>query len=104
VEFCQNRNKQNCNNIPPLNIEGSPDNNYHELTCIFNEYFINITNPTQTSNLNDNSSITENPNFVFNSPFEQIDLTPVTAHEIKKIIRSLKYKTSSGYDEYRLNY
>ena len=83
-------NKQNCNNIPPLNIEGSPANNYHELACIFNEYFLNITNPTQTGNFNDNSSITENLNFVFNWPFEQIDLTPVTVQEIKKIIRSLK--------------
>ena len=92
-------NKHNCNDIPPLNIEGSPANNYHELDCIFNEYFINITNPTLTGNLNDNSSVTETLNFVFNRPFEQIDLTPVTAHEIKKIIRSLKWKTSSGYDE-----
>jgi len=92
-------NKQNCNNISPLNIEGSPANNHHELACIFNEYFINITNPTLTGNLNDNSSITENLNLVFNRPFEQINLTPITAQEIKKIIRSLKWKTSSGYAE-----
>ena len=92
-------NKQNRNNVPPLNIEGSPANDYQELACVFNEYFINITNPTQTGNLKDDSSAAENLNIVFNRPLGQIDLTPVTTQEIKNIIRSLKWKTSSGYDE-----
>jgi len=69
------------------------------LAYVFNEYFTNITNPTQTGNLKDDSSSAENLNIVFNRPLGQIDLTPVTAQEIKNIIRSLKWKTSSGYDE-----
>ena len=92
-------NKQNRNNVPPLNIEGSPANDYQELACVFNEYFINATNRTQTGNLKDNSSAVENLNTVYNRPLGQIDLTPVTAQEIKNIIRSLKWTTSSGYDE-----
>jgi hypothetical protein len=92
-------NKQNRNNVPPLNIEGSPANDYQELARVFNEYFINATNLAQTGNLKDNSSAVENLNTVYNGPFEQIDLTPVTAQEIKNIIRSLKWTTSSGYDE-----
>jgi len=92
-------NKQNRNNVPPLNIEGSPANDYQELACVFNEYFINVTNLTQTGNLKDDPSVVENLNTVYNRPFGQIDLTPVTAQEIKNIIRSLKWTTSSGYDE-----
>jgi hypothetical protein len=36
---------------------------------------------------------------VFTKSFPQINLTPVTAKEIKNIINSLKWKNSSGYDE-----
>jgi len=92
-------NKQNRNNVPPLNIEGSTAKDYQEVASIFNEYFINITNPTQTGNLEDDSSTAEKMNIVCNRPLGQINLTPVTAQEIKNIIRSLKWKTSSGYDE-----
>ena len=61
-------NKQNRNNVPPLNIEGSPANDYQELAGIFNEYFISITNPTQNGNLEDDSSAAENLNIVCNRP------------------------------------
>ena len=36
---------------------------------------------------------------VFNKPYPQLNLTPVNAKEIKDIIRSLKWKSSYGYDE-----
>jgi len=36
---------------------------------------------------------------VFNKPYPQLNLAPVTAKEIKDIIRSLKWKSSYGYDE-----
>jgi hypothetical protein len=87
-------NKQNRNNVPPSNIEGSTANDYQELACVFNEYFINVTNLTQIGNLKDDSSTAENLNTVYNRPLGQIDLTPVTAQEIKNIIRSLKWTTS----------
>ena len=61
-------NKQNRNNVPPLNTEGSPAIDYQELAGIFNEYFINITNPAQTGNLEDDSSTAENLNIVCNRP------------------------------------
>ena len=90
-------NKQNSNNVPPLNNEGSPANDYQELACVINEYFINVTNLTQTGNLKDDSSVVENLNIVCNRPFGQIDLTPVTAEEIKNIIRSLTLRLLISY-------
>jgi hypothetical protein len=36
---------------------------------------------------------------VFIRPFLHIKLTPVTTKEISEIIKSLKWKTSHGYDE-----
>jgi hypothetical protein len=36
---------------------------------------------------------------VFKYPFPNIDITPVTNKEIKDIIKSLKWKSSQGYDE-----
>jgi hypothetical protein len=92
-------NEQNLNNVPPLNIEWSPANGYQELACVFNDYFINITNLTQIGNRKDDSPVTENLNTVYGRSFGQIELTPVTAQEIKNIIRSLKWTTSSGYVE-----
>jgi hypothetical protein len=82
-----------------LNTEGSPANDYQELARVFDDYFVNVTNLTQTGNLNDDLSAAENLNTVYNRPLGQIDLTPVTAQEIKNIIRCLKWTTSSGYDE-----
>ena len=81
-------NKQNRNNVPPLNIDGSPANDYQELARVFNDYFINVSNQTQTGNLKDNSSAVENLNTVYIRPFGQIDLTSVTAQEINRLINS----------------
>jgi hypothetical protein len=72
-------NKPNRNNVPPLNIEVSPANDYQELVCVFNEHFINVSNLTQTGNLKDDSSAAENLNTIYNRPLGQIHLTPVTA-------------------------
>jgi Notch-like protein len=36
---------------------------------------------------------------VFKNPFPSINMTPVTNKEIKDIVRSLKWKSSQGYDE-----
>jgi len=58
-------NKQNRNNALPLNNEGSPANDYQELAPVFNDYFINVTNQTQTGNLKDDSSAVKNLNTVF---------------------------------------
>jgi hypothetical protein len=80
-------------------MEGSPTNSYQELASVFNEYFIHTTNLRQYGNLKYDSPPVENLNNVYNRPFGQIDLTPLTTQEIKTIIRSLKWNTSSGYDK-----
>jgi hypothetical protein len=36
---------------------------------------------------------------VFKNPFPKINMMPVTNKEIKDIVRSLKWKSSQGYDE-----
>ena len=66
---------------------------------VFNDYFTNATNTHQPNNMNTNRQAHSNLYSVFNKPFTQLNLVPVNAKEIKEIIRSLKWKSSCGYDE-----
>ena len=93
-------NKQGTYNTPPLNMEGSLATNYHELACVFNEYFIKATDNTWTDEQNETSlAVVDLQQPECKKLFPQIALVPVTAHEIKDTIKSLKWKNSSGYDE-----
>ena len=92
-------NKQNNNKEPPLNMEGTTVTDYHELASIFNDHFINTTHLIQADTSGKNSAALVNLSTVITETFPQINLTPVTAKEIKNIINSLKWKNSSGYDE-----
>jgi hypothetical protein len=65
----------------------------------FINYFINVTHSIQVENLDNTPSPRDNLNLVYTKSFPQIHLTPVTANEIKNIIKSLKMKNSYGYDE-----
>jgi len=83
----------------PLTIRGKSIKNYHELANVFNEYFFGATNMQQTNNMSMNPQAISNLYSVFDKPYPQLNLAPVTAKEIKDIIRSLKWKSSYGYDE-----
>jgi hypothetical protein len=92
-------NKQGSNNELPLNMEGTTVTSYHELANSFNNYFVNATHSIQVGNLDDAPSALDNLNLTCPKPFPRIHLTPVTANEIKNIIKSLKLKNSYGYNE-----
>jgi len=72
---------------------------HHHLAKVFSDYFINVTNTHQTNDINTNLQALSNLYLVFNKPYPQLNLTPVNAKEIKDIIRTLKWKSSCGYDE-----
>ena len=101
MEFCKNRNQQKGTyNTPPLNMERSIAIDYHELACVFNEYFIKATNNTWTDKQNETSlAMVDLQQPECKKLFPQIALVPVTAREIKDTIKSLKWRNSSGYDE-----
>jgi len=83
----------------PVTIEGKSIKNYHDLANLFNEYFINATNTHQTNNMSTNSQAISKLYSVFNKPFPQLNLTLINAKEVKDIIRTLKWKSSYGYEE-----
>ena len=66
---------------------------------IFNNYFVNATYSIQNENLNNTSTTLDNLKLIFPKSFPRIYMTPVTANEIRNIIKSLKLKNSHGYDE-----
>jgi hypothetical protein len=73
------------------------------MTNVFNEYFSSITHTT-TKDLNkdNNESRSNNDplyylNHSYNSPFENISWHYTSVTEIKKIIKTLKNKSSYGY-------
>ena len=91
-------NKYGNNNVLPRNIEGKTVTDSHVLASIFNDYFIHATNLTQVEKPG-NTPFAIDLKLEGIKPFPSIHLTPVTANEIKNIIRSLKTKNSYGYDE-----
>ena len=92
-------NNWDSNDKLPLNIEGNSIKDYRGLANVFNDYFINAANTHQASDMNKNTEALNNLYSVFNKPFPQFSMTPVNAKEIKDIIRTLKWKSSYGYDE-----
>ena len=92
-------NKQGNNNELPLNIEGETVTDFQELAKMFNNYFVNATNLIQSENIDNTSTAVHNLKLTYPKSFPWIHLTPVTANEIKNIIKSLKLKNSHGYDE-----
>ena len=92
-------NKQGNDNELPLNIEGETVTDFQELAKTFNNYFVNATNSIQSENFDNTSTAVHNLKLTCPKSFPRIHLTPVTANEIKNIIKSLKLKNSHGYDE-----
>ena len=82
-------------------MERTTVTDYHELASIFNDHFINTTHLIQADTTGKNSAALVNLSTVITKTFPQINLTPVTAKEIKNIINSLKWKTHLGTTKYR---
>jgi len=92
-------NNRDSNDKLPLNIEGNSIKDYRDLANVFNDYFINATNTHKANDMSKNTEALNNLYSVFNKPFPQFNMTPVNAKEMKDIIRTLKWKSSYGYDE-----
>jgi hypothetical protein len=95
----QEINKQEpTDNFPPY-IEGKLVKDHQELANMINEYFINVTTFAVTDNSTNNRTAINNLYSVYKKTFPQIQMAPVTTKEIKDIIKSLPWKSSSDYDE-----
>ena len=92
-------NNQDSNNTLSLNIEGKSINDHCDLANVFNDYFVNATNINQENDMSKNLQAFNNLYSVFTKPLPQFNLALVNVKEIKDIIRSLKWKSSYGYDE-----
>ena len=92
-------NKQDNNNVPPLNMEGETVTGFHELANIFNNYFVNTTYSIKSENSDNTLTALDNLKLIYPTSFSRIHMTAVTVNEIKNIIKSLKLKNSHGYDE-----
>jgi hypothetical protein len=87
------------NSVPSINIEGKPCNNVQIIAETINNYFSALLPQTQSST---SFKILDSLNYLFRvylHPFHNINITSVTTSEIKNIIKSLKSKSSNGYDE-----
>jgi len=91
-------NKQDSNNVPPLNMERETATSFHELANIFNNYFANATYSIQSESSDNSLTALDNLKLIYPKSFPRIYMTPVTVNEIKNIIKSLKLKNSQGYD------
>jgi hypothetical protein len=77
--------------------------NQNKIADIFNKYFVSVADSVISDNNRYSSANTTNPvNYLlhfFSRPFTNMNWQYTTTHEIDRIIKSLKTKNSSGYDE-----
>jgi hypothetical protein len=92
-------NNRDSNDKLLLTIEGKSIKDCRDLANAFNDYFINATNTHRATDMSKNLQALNYLYSVFNKPFPQLNMAPVNAKEIKYIIRTLKWKSSYGYDE-----
>jgi hypothetical protein len=98
----QNGNTEKINN---LNIDGNLISNHQGIAHAFNKYFltiaksINTTQNDQTSHNSDNNNPLHHLMQCLKNPFPNIHLKSTSTKQVKKLIKPLKPKTLSGYDE-----
>ena len=91
------------NNTLSLRIDNKEITNQHTIANIFNNYFLSIADTPNSGN-NKHTNINEpNPiSYLMNSFYQRFPKMKwhyTSTYEIGKIIKSLKSKNSSGYDE-----
>jgi hypothetical protein len=91
--------------VKTLNVEGTSVNNHQDIANEFDKYFLSIA---KNINIDQNYSISHKldnntPGHYllqsFKTPFPNINLKSVSSKEVESVIKSLKTKNSSGYDE-----
>jgi hypothetical protein len=92
-------------NMPPLHIRGNLCHDYQVISNEFNKYFSTIAHNVLNNNCesrNEKATVNQSLNYlhhIFKHPFSHMTLIPTTPNKISKIIKSLKNKSSCGYDE-----
>jgi N-acetyl-beta-hexosaminidase len=89
-----------------LNNDGKLTDDHHKITDSLNNYFVTIADKINTNNANAGHSIESHTdkysNYLYQAfmiPFPKIVLNHTSTNETENIIKSLKPKNSSGYDE-----
>jgi len=88
----------NCKNTISLRIDNKEITNQNTIANIFNSYFLSIAESLNSGN-NKHTYIKEPYPISFHQPFPKMSWHYESIYEIEKIIKSLKSKNSSGYDE-----
>jgi hypothetical protein len=96
--------KPSCtNNTISLRINNKEVNNQNKITNIFNNYFLSIADSINSDNNKHTNLKVPNPiSYLINSvhrTFPKMKWHYTSTYEIRNIIKSLKSKNSSGYDE-----
>jgi len=99
----ENGKSNRCKNIQSLRIDNKEIANQNTIANIFNSYFLSIAESLKPGN-NEHTNIKEtNPiSYLINSfhrLFPKMSWQYASTHEIEKIIKSLKSKSTCGYDE-----
>ena len=99
----ENGKHSQCNNTVSIRIDNKEVTNQNKIANIFNSYFLSIADALNSGN-NKHTNIKE-PNPItdlinnFHQPFPKMKWHYTSTYEIGKIIKSLKSKNTSGYDE-----
>jgi hypothetical protein len=88
--------------IHQLNINGNINYNIQTIPDFFNNYFLSITGKNHSA-FNKNNNSVDYLCLTCNKPFPNIKYQYTSTKEIKKIISSLKSRSSHGYDEISVN-
>jgi hypothetical protein len=99
----ENGKPSHCNNTVSLRIDNKEVNNQNKIANVFNNYFLSIAETINSGN-NKHTNIKEpNPiSYLINSfhrTFPKMKWHYTSTYAIGKIIKSLKSKNTSGYDE-----
>ena len=94
---------KNSIDIQSLVVNNNVIINQNKIATIFNNYFISIADSVYPdNNKHINKSMTNPITYLTNNyrrPFPKISWQYASAYEIEKIIKSLRTKNTSGYDE-----
>ena len=89
--------------VPSLVMNEKTITNQKEIANLFNNYFLSVTDSINVDNNKAKNSSMFNPiNYLFKyygKPFATLNWHCTSTYEIGKIIKSLKSKNTSGYDE-----
>jgi len=94
----ENGKPNHCKNTISLRVDNKEITNQNTIANIFNSYFLSIAESFNSGN-NKHTYIKEPNPISFHHPFPKMSWHYESTYKIEKIIKSLKSKNSSGYDE-----